>query len=303
MFGHEQPSFAVDGRDWPNRETSRFVEAGGLRWHLQRYGEPQPGAPPRPRLLLLHGTGAATHSFRDFGPALAADFDCLAPDLPGHGFTGMPTTDGLSLPGMARLVGELLKTVGFRPDIVVGHSAGAAIGLAMIAEKAIDPRLLIALNGAIQPMRGFALFSPLAKLLFINPVIPKIFAWRAASPDATARIIGGTGSALDARGTALYERLFRRSGHVAGALGMMANWHLEWLQARLRRIETPVVLVAARGDRAVPASDAALTARSLPHATVRIVETGGHLLHEEQPEETARLIVELIGTPVPSGAA
>ena len=43
-----------DGGDWPNREASAFVEAAGIRWHVQRMGE----GPP---LLLLHGTGAATH--------------------------------------------------------------------------------------------------------------------------------------------------------------------------------------------------------------------------------------------------
>jgi magnesium chelatase accessory protein len=41
-----------DGGDWPNREASSFVEAAGIRWHVQKMGE---GAP-----LLLNGTGAAT---------------------------------------------------------------------------------------------------------------------------------------------------------------------------------------------------------------------------------------------------
>ena len=45
----------VDGRDWPNRDSSRFVTAGGLRWHVQVAGT-------GPVVLLVHGTGAATHS-------------------------------------------------------------------------------------------------------------------------------------------------------------------------------------------------------------------------------------------------
>ena len=43
-----------DGLDWPHRQASRFVEAAGLRWHVQQF--PVPGAP---LALLLHGTGAA----------------------------------------------------------------------------------------------------------------------------------------------------------------------------------------------------------------------------------------------------
>jgi magnesium chelatase accessory protein len=101
------PVWERDGRDWPNREASRFVEAGGLRWHVQRMG----GGPVA---LLVHGTGAATHSWRDFAPLLARKgFAVVAPDLPGHGFTGTPAApEGLSLPGMADGLAALLATLG-----------------------------------------------------------------------------------------------------------------------------------------------------------------------------------------------
>lgn len=71
-----------DGADWPNRAASRFVTASGLTWHVQAMG-----APEAPVLLLLHGTGAATHSWAGLAPLLAARFRVIAPDLPGHGFT------------------------------------------------------------------------------------------------------------------------------------------------------------------------------------------------------------------------
>ena len=58
------PNWERDGRDWPNREASRFVHAAGLRWHVQVMGS-------GPVVLLLHGTGAATHSWRDLMPKLA----------------------------------------------------------------------------------------------------------------------------------------------------------------------------------------------------------------------------------------
>jgi len=74
-----------DGRDWPNRDASRFVRAGGLRWHVQKTGT-------GPVLLLVHGTGAATHSWRELAPLLARRFTVIAPDLPGPGFTQRPAS-------------------------------------------------------------------------------------------------------------------------------------------------------------------------------------------------------------------
>ncbi|MEM7746067.1 MAG: alpha/beta fold hydrolase, partial [Pseudomonadota bacterium] len=108
-----------DGRDWPNREASVFVRTGGVAWHVQRMGS-------GPRLLLLHGTGGATHSWRGLLPALADRFDVVAPDLPGHGFSSMGMA---SLPGMAGAVRDLLATLDVAPEYIVGHSAGAAIAL------------------------------------------------------------------------------------------------------------------------------------------------------------------------------
>ena len=50
-----------------------------------------------PVVLLIHGTGAASHSWRGLAPLLASDFTLIAPDLPGHGFTQTPLAHRLSL--------------------------------------------------------------------------------------------------------------------------------------------------------------------------------------------------------------
>ena len=276
-------SWSVDGSDWPNRQHSAFASAGGLKWHVQRMGA-------GPKLLLLHGTGASTHSFRDLAPLLAAEFDVLAPDLPGHGFTGMPGNAG-----MARLVGALIDALDFRPDILVGHSAGAAILVEMTRAGLIAPKAIVSVNGALVPIRGASLFSPLAKLLFLNPLVPRLFAWRALSHDATRRVLDGTGSTIDRRGLDLYQRLFRSPGHVSATLGMMANWDLHGLQRAMRTLKVPIVLIAARDDKAVPAGDAEAIARSTKAASVVMLPRGGHLVHEERPADIARIVIDAAG--------
>lgn len=127
----DHPAWDREGRGWPNREASRSVTASGLRWHVQRMGE-------GPVLLLAHGTAAATHSWRALMPLLARRFTVVAPDLPGHGFTAPPPSSaGLTPPGMAGLLGELLKALEVSPALVAGHSAGAAV----LVRMALDGRL------------------------------------------------------------------------------------------------------------------------------------------------------------------
>jgi magnesium chelatase accessory protein len=278
-------SWAREGRDWPHRAASRFVQAGGLSWHVQEMGQ-------GPTLLLLHGTGAATHSWRDLLPLLARDFHVVAPDLPGHGFTEAPERDRLSLPAMARGLTALLGRLGVEPEGIVGHSAGAAIAMQMVLTGAVAPSCLISLNGAFLPFKGVAsqIFPSVARLLVLNPLVPRLFAWRAGSTEAVTQLLAGTGSRLDARGQDLYQRLFSNRVHIASTLGMMANWDLEALGRSFGRVDLPVLLVVGASDRAVPPSDAREVARRLPDARIETVPGAGHLVHEEKPAEIAALV-------------
>ena len=277
-----------DGADWPNRESSRFVLAGGLRWHVQVMGR-------GPALLLLHGTGAATHSWRDLAPMLANDFTVIAPDLPGHGFTAMPAAKGLSLPGMAALVQALLQELNCEPQVVVGHSAGAAILVRLCLDHAIEPRKIVALNGALLPIGGLAgrIFSPMAKFLARLERVPHFFARCAESPGMVPRLLRDTGSRLDAAGTEFYSRLARSPGHVAAALGMMAQWDLDTLRRDLRRLQTSLHLVVGGADSTIPPSDAFRIRTLVPNAEVTYLRGLGHLAHEEAPAQIAALIRKL----------
>lgn len=281
----ERPNWSIEGRDWPNREASRFVTAAGLRWHVQVMGQ-------GPVLLLLHGTAAATHSWRDLMPLLARDFTVVAPDLPGHGFSDGVPAARLSLPQMAASVTALLGALGLRPVLAAGHSAGAAILLRMALDGRIAPDCIVSLNGALQPLgdRHAAFFTRTARMLVGLPFVPSLFAWRAADRAVAERLLRDTGSRIEARGVDLYARLFRHSGHLAAALGMMAHWDLVPLLRDLPKLAPRLVLVVGALDRAVPPAQAEAVRKRLPSARIVTLPGLGHLAHEEQPAQVATLI-------------
>ena len=289
MFGFDQsrPDWAAQGVDWPNRHASRFVRAGAVRWHVQIDGPED-----APALLLLHGTGSATHSFRAVLPLLARSFRVIAPDLPGHGFTDARSGSALSLPGMAAALGTLCKTLEVEPAYGAGHSAGAAVLLRMALDERVDFKRIVGINAALKPIDGSAILSPLAKLLFVNPLVPRLFSKRAASGDTVKSLLARTGSTLDPDGLRFYETLARNPAHVAGALGMMANWDLRDLQKRLTGFAVPTTLVVADDDPMVPPSDSLDAATRMTDAETLHVPTGGHLLHEVAADAIAQLIRE-----------
>ena len=281
-------SWQRSGLAWPNRDSSRFIAAGGIQWHLQDMGE-------GPVVLLLHGTGAATHSWARLAPLLAAEFRVLAPDLPGHGFTELATPEQSTLPGVARLVQALLEEEGVEPDLVIGHSAGAAILARMCLDQAILPRALVSLNGAFVPFGRAAapVFSGAARMLASSSIVPWVVALQGWRRRAVERLIEQTGSRPDRQMVDHYRALVRQPRHITGTLRMMANWDLECLWRELPQLETPLYLLACADDEAVSPSQARRLAGRVPGAQVRELPDLGHLGHEEAPDEFAGLIREI----------
>jgi magnesium chelatase accessory protein len=270
---------------------SRFVVAGGIRWHVQQSGT-------GPVLLLVHGTGASTHSWRDLWPMLAAHFTVIAPDLPGHAFTEAGGGARSSLPGIAQALADLLATLGVAPCYCIGHSAGAAILCRMALDGHIAPRTIVSINGAFLPLGGAAgvLFAPIAKLFATNPLVPRLISWRGGEAVAVERVISGTGSRLDRTGIDLYARLVREPSHIAGALAMMGNWNLQHFERELAHLPTPLHLLVGERDRAVPPSQALRIRQRLPRAELTQLAGLGHLAHEEAPREVGSLVLRVLAS-------
>lgn len=276
-----------EGADWPQRECSSWSHAGGVRWHVQQAGS-------GPTVLLLHGTGSATHSWRDLMPALSAHFHVLAVDLPGHGFSTRLPGSTVTLPAMANALAALLRQMRIQPAIIVGHSAGAAIGARLCLDGAVQPKLLVGINAALLPWRGWpsVLFAPAARFLAGSEWSARLFASRARDPAAFGRLMATTGSSIDARGLQLYQRLVTHTGHVGGVLQMLAGWDLHPLQRDLPRLAVPLLLIAGENDRTLPPSEAERVRAMVPGARLIRLAGAGHLAHEEQPQQVARLITE-----------
>jgi magnesium chelatase accessory protein len=275
---------------WPGSASSRFVEAGGHCWHVQRAGS-------GPGLVLIHGTGASAHSFAGLMPLLAADFDVLSMDLPGHGFTRSHQRPDTSLPGMAEAVRALLAAEGLTPVCLVGHSAGAAIAVRMATALTPPPGLVIALNGALRPLRGMlGMIGPAAaRFLLINPFAVPGLARGARDPGRVRRLIEGTGSQLPDALLRPYQLLFSDRGHVRGTVSMMASWDVSGLMAPFERAGLRLHQIAGDEDRAISPDTAEDIARCYQGVSLERLPGLGHLAHEEDPGRIAEAVRTAIG--------
>lgn len=303
-MSQRHPDWATTGKDWPNRRASRFVEADTYRWHVQDMGPErvsdnaaeadasETDASEAPVCLLIHGTGASTHSWRDLMPILAHQYRVIAMDLPGHGFTRASHQRRVGLPQIAASLDVLLRQMDIRPDVIVGHSAGAAIAIDWSVQQQAEVPI-VGLNPALLPFPGLAakLFPTLAKVLFTNPFVAQIFARMARGPGQMDRFIPkATGSTIDRTGTELYRQMLSHPGHCDGALRMMASWDLDALEKRLPDVCGPVLLVHGARDKAIPRSAVYGASNRIAGCEFEELAKLGHLAHEEKPQQIAQII-------------
>jgi len=270
-------------------QWARYHHSGGIRWHLRSAGQGQ-----GPRLLLLHGTGSDGQSWERLIANLSTRFCILAPDLPGHGLTGTLPAGSEGLEAFAAALQTLVDDLEVDPDLIVGHSAGAAIAARMALNARTDRPAVISINGALRPLAGWtaATFVPLARLLSANPFVPSLVACIAATDSrAVRRLLDSTGSRIDDGMLAHYERLMRSSAHVAGTLRMLVHWELKTLATELPRLGPRLTLAVGQADRTIAPQDASWVQARVPGSVLLSLPGLGHLAHEEAPDELARLVV------------
>ncbi|CCG01484.1 alpha/beta fold hydrolase [Blastococcus saxobsidens] len=116
----------------PGPWTHRDISANGVRLHAAEAGE-------GPLVLLLHGFPQFWWTWRSQLTALAdAGFRAVAPDLRGYGASDKPPR-GYDLPTLSADVAALVRALGERDAVVVGHDWGGLLGWTVAA---LQPRVV-----------------------------------------------------------------------------------------------------------------------------------------------------------------
>lgn len=273
----------------------RFVHACGLDLHYLDQGQGDPGAPV---IVLIHGNGALAEDFAASGliDRLAARHRVIAFDRPGFGFTPRPRGRVWTATAQADLLLEAMRVLGIRRPVLVGHSWGVLVALAMALRG--EAGALVLLGGYVLPsprldvlppsllalpLLGDLLSYTVAPLLS-RPLLPallrRIFAPRAITQGFRL----GFPTSLILRPGAL-----RASGGDSALMIPAAAS----LAPRYGRLGLPVTIMAGTGDRMVnTATQSAALHRRLPHSRFLPLEDAGHMIHHTHTGAVAEAIEE-----------
>ena len=267
--------------DWPFSSKSKYYKFFFHNWHLQDIGTNK-----KPIVLLIHGTGASTHSWRLLIPFLLKNFRVINIDLPGHGFTKIGSKNRSSLKYIPEDMHNLLKYLEIEPEIIIAHSAGVpiAINYALISHK--SPKLIISINGAVSKFDGVAnIFFPIfAKILSISPFVSNVVKSLLKSSKVLDDFIYSTGSTLDQESKRYYKTLLSNTEHINGILTMISQWNLNDLLENFDELNIPILFLLGENDKTVKPQSVINFVKKFNNVETKLVRKYGHLMHEESPE-------------------
>lgn len=263
----------------------QFVEVETCRLHYVRQG-----TPGRPAVVFLHGSDGFLQDFTGVMQAgLAGEFDMIAFDRSGHGLSGTPTLQGLTLPFQAHLIRAALRELGIVRPILVGHSWSAVLclsyaldypeetaGLVLLAPwvypNADPPSPLIRSARLIGGRLSYLLlaFTPLKRLLLRRGLAQAFY------PD---------GVPCDYENRALSLWLLSPDRIAAFVQENVDAWkRLPALSARYPEVAAPVIVLVGDNDRIVHAQQHAHPLHeALPHSELHVLEETGHEIPQFQP--------------------
>ncbi len=268
-----------------------FVDVPGGRLHYVDTGGPGPVA------VMLHGLYG---QLRNFSYALADElsgYRLILVDRPGWGYSTVTGTQP-TVEEQARMVADLIDALGLTRPLLVGHSMGGAVALALALNHPAKVRAVALIAPLTQPMREMPAIlrtppapAPLRGLAAWTTAVPFLtltggaMAKHVFSPDPVPGDFGTHGGGALA---------LRPSSYEAGTFELHdANRSMKAMTPRYGDITTPVAILYGRDDKLLdPALQGTRTAGEIPGATLKMI-AGGHMIPVTHPAETAAWLREV----------
>ncbi len=268
-----------------------FVTVNGLRLHYVRRGS-------GPTVVLLHGSEGFWQDFQAVMERLSLQYDVIAFDRPGHGYSDSPPVADCAPDAQARIIHDALQRLGVTRPLLVGHSWSGSLllayalaypqevaGLTLLGGwvHAPDARPLWLLRLPSVPLLGPLVVATLLILVrghYLRKSLREAFA-----PDPVPADYARLASALWQRRTSQALTFARENTRDRAVMRALRPCY--------GQIQVPIVIVTGDCDQVVPPAEHAYPLHeALPHSTLTVLPDTGH----ELPQTRPAAVVEAITT-------
>jgi pimeloyl-ACP methyl ester carboxylesterase len=291
--------FLAKAAEQDNPPAGRFLEIDGVRLHYVERGSGEP-------LVLLHGNGSMIQDFVSSGlvDLAARNYRVIVVDRPGFGHSSRPRNVVWTPDAQAQLIRRGLERLGVSQAIVLGHSWGASVAVALALKFPEMVRGLVLASGYYYPTLRpdvMALSAPAIPGVgdimghTVSPIISRLM-W----PTMMAKIFGPKPAPAKfknfPREMALRPSQIRASA-ADSALMIPDAFHSKDEYADLKM---PVVIIAGEDDRLIDIDkQSARLHADVSQSAFHRVARNGHMIHQTATGEVMAAINEAAGNAFP----
>lgn len=233
-----------------------------------------------PVLLFLHGWKDSLRSFDPLIPLLVGSFRIVRVDLPGFGTSQLPGS-AWDLNDYAEFVNAFINKLEIKVEGLVGHSFGGRVAIKGVATNTFSSnRLILMASAGVTKSLGMRklLYKLIAKIGQALTIVPPFSFFR----------------------TQLRQKLYQHAGsdylHAGPLKKIFINVTREDLSGYAKKITLPTLLIWGGKDMETPLADGKHLASLIPGAKLKIIESSGHFVHQENPTTVALLINKFLTT-------
>jgi pimeloyl-ACP methyl ester carboxylesterase len=282
---------------------SRTVAVDGLDMFYR-----EAGSRTNPTILLLHGTPASSHMFRDLMPALQDKFHLVAPDYIGFGNSARPSVDDFdyTFDHLAEMMDKFVAAIGLKKYILYVQDYGAPVGYRLAVMHPDKVLGLIVQNGNAYDEGLDNPFWDPVRVYWKDRTVENGEALRGLIEIEGTKwmYVNGTKdpSKMSPDAWIMDQYFLERPGSDAIQLALFYDYrsnpplYPKW-QEYFRKYQPPTLIVWGEHDEIFPKEGAIPYKRDLKNLEYHLLDTG-HFALEECSEEIAMHIDNFFGGPV-----
>jgi pimeloyl-ACP methyl ester carboxylesterase len=260
-----------------------------------------------PAILLIHGIGDRSDTWKDLIPLLARDYTVIAPDLLGHGRSDKPRAD-YSVAGYANAMRDLLSVLDIEKATVVGHSLGGGVAMQFAYQypERCERLVLVATGGIAREVNGWLRLAAAPNADLVLPFL-RFRATRLVG-HALFRTFRALGTDLG-RDAGDLLRMFdalpdqTALGAFVRTLRAVVDWRGQVITMLDRCYLTrgmPTLLIWGAHDAIVPFAHAQLAHAAMPGSRLEVFDEAGHFPHHQDPVRFLALLREFMSQTAPA---
>lgn len=265
--------------------VSRF-EYRGISIHYEDQGRGQP-------LILLHGYGASTYSWRHILPYFSKTYRVIAIDLKGFGLSDKPTDGNYTVSEQSRMVYEFIRVHRLENVILAGNSLGGAVALLtylMQSDQGTHPVSKLILIDTASYKQDFPLFISMLTVPVINELLLGLTSSNFKSRMILKKAFFDPSKITEEMVTAYGANLSLpgASRALIQTAKQMLPSNLDEIAERYRSIDVPVLLIWGENDEIIPLEIGRKLAGNIRNSKLVVVPSCGHVPQEECPSQAIK---------------